>query len=61
MQLESVQTLATTLQMVAMVRMVFAGVFKKYPDLKVMIHHHGATGMEAAAAGRVNGAGYVAL
>ena len=27
---------------VAMVRMVFAGVFKKYPGLKVMIHHHGA-------------------
>jgi predicted TIM-barrel fold metal-dependent hydrolase len=26
----------------AMVRMVFAGVFDKYPDLKVIIHHHGA-------------------
>jgi len=27
---------------VAMVRMVFAGVFEKHPDLKVIIHHHGA-------------------
>jgi predicted TIM-barrel fold metal-dependent hydrolase len=27
---------------VAMVRMVFAGVFKRYPGLKVVIHHHGA-------------------
>jgi len=27
---------------VATVRMVFAGVFDKHPDLKVIIHHHGA-------------------
>jgi len=26
----------------AMVRMVFAGVFKKHPELKMIIHHHGA-------------------
>jgi predicted TIM-barrel fold metal-dependent hydrolase len=26
----------------AMVRIVFAGVFEKYPDLKIIIHHHGA-------------------
>lgn len=26
----------------AMVRMVFAGVFDRYPELKVIIHHHGA-------------------
>lgn len=25
----------------AMVRMVFAGAFEKYPDLKIIIHHHG--------------------
>jgi len=27
---------------VAMVRIVFAGVFKKHPNLKIVIHHHGA-------------------
>ena len=27
---------------VAMVRMVFAGVFEKHPDLKMIIHHHGS-------------------
>ena len=26
----------------AMVRIVFAGVFERYPDLKLIIHHHGA-------------------
>jgi uncharacterized protein len=26
----------------AMVRIVFAGVFDRYPDLKLIIHHHGA-------------------
>jgi len=26
----------------AMVRIVFAGVFARYPDLKLIIHHHGA-------------------
>ncbi len=25
-----------------MVRLVFTGVFERYPDLKVIIHHHGA-------------------
>ena len=25
-----------------MVRIVFAGVFERYPDLKLIIHHHGA-------------------
>ncbi len=27
---------------VAMVRLVFAGVFDRYPDLKLVVHHHGA-------------------
>lgn len=26
----------------AMVRLVFSGVFERYPDLKLIIHHHGA-------------------
>ena len=26
----------------AMLRIVFAGVFEKYPDLKIIIHHHGS-------------------
>jgi aminocarboxymuconate-semialdehyde decarboxylase len=26
----------------AMVRIVFAGVFDRYPDLKLIVHHHGA-------------------
>ena len=26
----------------AMVRIVFAGVFDRYPDLKLVVHHHGA-------------------